>query len=76
LVRKTVEPPTATLLAISSSLAPASAASKICRALELARGILAAAEKGLEFIAFGLVEFDRLRIFIRASCSLEARTNN
>jgi hypothetical protein len=58
LVRKTVEPPTATLLAISSSLAPASAASKICRALELARGILAAAEKGLEFIAFGLVEFD------------------
>src|SRR4029077_13818439 len=33
LVRYTVEPPTATFLAISSSLAPASAASKICARL-------------------------------------------
>src|ERR1700693_4331767 len=35
LVRYTVEPPTPTLLAISSSLAPASAASKICARLSL-----------------------------------------
>src|SRR6266536_143721 len=40
LVRYTVEPPTPTLVAISSSLAPASAASKICARLNLGAACL------------------------------------
>jgi hypothetical protein len=36
----------------------------------------AAAEEALEFIAFGLAEFDPITYFIRAPRSLEARTNN
>jgi hypothetical protein len=51
-----VEPSTPTVLAISSSLAPASAASKISARFELARRMLAAAEKCFEFITFGLAE--------------------
>jgi hypothetical protein len=46
------------------------------RALELARRVPAAAQGALEFIAFGLAEFDPMTMFIRAPCSLEARMNN
>src|SRR5882762_7574961 len=58
LVRYTVEPPTPTLAAMFSSLAPASAASNILRALELARRLLASAQKRREFATLGLAEFD------------------
>src|ERR1700736_6870350 len=56
LVRYTVDPPTRTLVAISSSLAPASAASKICARLSLRT--LAPAQKQREFAALGLARFD------------------
>jgi hypothetical protein len=46
------------LLAISSSLAPASAAGQTLCALKLARRVLAAAQKRREFAALGLAEFN------------------
>jgi len=54
-----VEPPAPTLLAISSSLAPASAASKNLRPLELAHRVLAPAQKRGEFGALGLLSSTR-----------------
>jgi len=50
LVRYTVDPPTATLMAMSSSLIPASAAKRICARLSL-RGMLAGAQQSAEFVA-------------------------
>src|ERR1700678_2510925 len=55
LVRYTVEPPTATVRAISSSLQPASAA---LGALEFAGGAFAFAQHRGQFPAFGLAQFD------------------
>ena len=45
-------------------------------ALKLARCVPAAAEEGLEFMAFGLAEFDLMTYVHPCPCSLEARTNN
>src|SRR6266481_4993208 len=58
LVRYTVEPPTATARAISSSLRPASAASNIWARLSLRAAHLPFAQHRGEFIAFGLAQFD------------------
>src|SRR5664279_465505 len=58
LVRYTVEPPTATARAISSSLRPASAASNIWARLSFAGGPFAFAQHRGEFTAFGLAQFD------------------
>ena len=58
LVRYTVEPPTATVRAISSSLWPASAASKIWARLSLRAARLPPAQHRGEFTAFGLAQFD------------------
>src|SRR5215831_7327421 len=55
LVRYTVEPPTATLVAISSSLARGQ---QNLRSLELARGMLASAHNRGEFGALGLAQFN------------------
>src|SRR5271156_1983732 len=57
LVRYTVEPPTPTLLAISSSLAPASAASKICARLSLRDACLPPLSSALS-AALDLAEVD------------------
>src|SRR6266581_557508 len=58
LVRYTVEAPTATARAISSSLRPASAASKIWARLSLRGGSFALAQHRGELTAFGLAQFD------------------
>src|ERR1700730_18593046 len=69
LVRYTVDPPTRTLVAISSSLAPASAASKICARLSLRTH--APAQKQREFAALGLARFDPVAYIYR--CLLVGR---
>src|SRR6516165_10489858 len=58
LVRYTVEPPTPTSRAMSSSLAPASAASRICARLSLRAACLPPLQQGGQSVAFALVQFD------------------
>jgi hypothetical protein len=58
LVRYTVELPTATVRAISSSLQPASAASKIWARLSLPGGSFALAQHRGQLTALGLAQFD------------------
>src|SRR5689334_8431365 len=58
LVRRTVEALTTMLAAIASSLWPAWLAKQDLRPLQLAGGVLAAAEHGLELTALGLAQVD------------------
>jgi len=72
----TVEPPAPTLLAISSSLVPASAASKICARLSLRAGCLPRLKSAVSSARSVWLSSTRYRTFIRASSTLEARTNS
>src|SRR5215831_11203372 len=69
LVRYTVEPPTPTLLAISSSLAPASAASKICARLSLRAACRPPLRRALSSSRSVWLSSTRYRMFIRAPCA-------
>ena len=53
LVRYTVDPPTATLIAMSSSLAPASAANRICARLSLRAACLPPLSSAVSCVALG-----------------------
>jgi hypothetical protein len=74
LVRYTLEPPTATVRAICSSLQPASARQQDVGALEFAGSSFVLAQHRGEFIAFGLVQFDPIT-YIHAAPLLEHWTN-
>src|SRR5215831_12391392 len=69
LVRYTVEPPTPTLLAISSSLAPASAASKICARLSLRTACRPPPSRALSSSRSVWLSSTGYRMFICAPCA-------
>src|SRR6266699_2018554 len=72
LVRYTVEPPTPTLIAISLSLAPASAASKICARLNLRAACLPPLRSAVSAPRSAWLRSIRYRTFICASSEFEA----
>jgi hypothetical protein len=75
LVWYTVDPPTPTLAAIASSLAPASAASRICARLSLRASCLPPAQKRPEFGALGMAELHSVAyIHLRLLGSRHGRT--
>src|ERR1700687_1718270 len=66
LVRYTVDPPTATLMAMSSSLIPASAAKRICARLSLRAACLPALSRALSSSRSSLLNATRERTFTGA----------
>src|SRR5258708_2479042 len=76
LVRYTVEPPTATLIAISSSLAPASAASRICARFSLRAACLPPLSSAVSAVRSAWLRSTRYRTFIVAPQRLRAQQMN
>jgi hypothetical protein len=69
-----VDPPTATLVAIASSLTPAAAASRMCP-LQFADRVLAATQQGGEFFALCLVQVHPVSYVDRCSPVAEGQMN-